>query len=165
MKIGKKKNIIILIVVVIIIWGIVLSNVISYVHSTHENYDENIQSNNDSVSKSGRQPAHFEETEFITLKRDPFGLPRLHTLSKLKPNPKIVHEKNEKSPPVQIDYKIAGTIVNDTEKLLVLEDITNKTTVFLKEGELYKGIKIDSILTESITLTQGSATKKIHIPR
>lgn len=164
MKKGNKRNIAILIIIVTVIWGVVLINIISFVRFNTKSEKVTFKNNDRDSVKVINHSQKLEETKYTYLQRNPFELPirKVH-------HHKINHTKTLIKKPVSqiihLNYKISGTIVNDTDRMLVLEDFTNKKTVFLKEGDVYEGIKIDSILTEHVTLTENHVKRKIQIPR
>jgi len=49
--------------------------------------------------------------------------------------------------------------------VLLLEDVTNNKTVFLREGESYLHLHIKLIETEKVSLLEDKTLKEIVVPR
>ena len=97
-----------------------------------------------------------EEIKYVKLERDPFLFPKVKVLKKKSVQP----VKQIPKVPL-LNYRISGIIVNEKSKLLIFEDNTNKTTVFLHEGETYKDIKIKKIDEEKVVLIEQGKRKEI----
>jgi hypothetical protein len=96
---------------------------------------------------------------YVDLKRDPF-------LFKKK---RIVRKREKTAPAKQmkfendIDFVINGVIWKKNRKLVILQDRTNNSTMFLHEGEKYKNLEINFISPTSVSLLQNNKEKKITI--
>lgn len=158
----KRISFILLITTVIVIWGIILFRI-----TTHflDNDDIQIDIANESlplhpvaVNKKLDEP---EEIGYITLEQDPFTFSDI-----IKPEKKIAAKKNKIKPlpPVEtINYSIKGVIIANSGKMIIFNDESNSKTLFLREGEEYKYIKILKIDTKTVLLTEYKISKEVNI--
>jgi hypothetical protein len=144
----------------VIIWGIILYNIIAYftlpsdpvVHKT----GENTLVTADEVKVN--QTDELKILEYEKLPRDPFLFAKTKNQRVAK---KIRRKKKPDSPPIK--YRINGIVLNNNSRLVVFEDLTNKKTLFLREGEAYSDIQIKKISETNIILTERGEKKEILI--
>ncbi len=160
-KLNKKSNFF-LILTVVVIWGVIGFKVFNYltagddagiIENSETEFDVNIS---ESEEKSINEA---DNVSYINLKRDPF-------LFKKKRNskPKKRETPEEKSIIANdIDFVINGVIMKEDRKLVILQDRTNNSTMFLREGEKYKNLKINSISPSVVSLFQNNKEKKITL--
>ena len=159
---SNKKVLALLTIAVIIIWGAIGYRSVIYFFSDDNSANE-IQLENDLV-KSDLDNINFNlsetSVEYKKLARDPF----LYTMPKNKPAKKsLVQKAAAKTKIDTIDYRINGVIINDRSKMVILEDITNNSTLFLREGEKYKYIVIKKILNNSVLVLENKKRKEVLI--
>ncbi len=164
MKVDAKKNkmLVPLLAAVLIIWGLIIYNIIERLYLDDENVTESIAEPEfyKPTKKRNRENYRLLNLSYTKLKRDPFVL---------KPVPKITPEQQaaavqkEKQAKPALSYKINGVIVNDKSRLVLFEDLSDKSTHFLRKGDEYKTIKIISISDILVTLTEDGKKKEIEI--
>lgn len=175
MKIKAKNNkaVIFLLIVTLAVWGAILYNVIKYYKSRSGSEDageiltsfteEGLKAS--SVNKSSVE-SYGTAMQYKSLDRDPFRMekarPKEDNIPVKKSSP---HE--EKLIPVKprLNYKISGVIINKGNKLVVFEDVTGGKTLFLREGDTYKDITIESVLMDKVTLSEDGLTKEIMLQK
>ena len=168
-KQGKNKLLIPLIVVTIVIWGIIIYNIVGYYNSSGDNFPEIMVPTDDLDETDFQKQISYGTTdvEYIQLVRDPFVFGKKHDAMR-QINTTPVKTKKEKvisvaSVTPAINYTISGTLINDASKLAILEDMTNRKTVFMREGESYLSIVIKEINRAKVVITENGVEKEISI--
>ena len=163
MKKPKNKLTYLLFAAVIFIWGTVANSIINYFSASGESEKElliNDEAGNQ-IAASSFEHRSEKEIEYSDLERDPFVL--AFRPARENKNPKSVVKKQTVPQKEKFAYKIHGVIVNGKSKMVLLEDITEKTTQFLREGETYKNLKIKKITNAQVILTEDNETKTIMV--
>lgn len=175
MKIKTKNNkaVVFLLIITFAVWGMILYNVIKYYKSRSGNSEdagEIVTSFNEGMKASSVNKSSAESYEtsmqYKSLDRDPFRMEKARTTEDNVPVKKS-SPREEKLIPVKprLNYKISGVIINKGNKLVVFEDITGGKTLFLREGETYKGVTIESVLMDKVTLSEDGLTKEIMLQK
>lgn len=162
MKLVGKKNIkfYLLLCVVVLVWGMIFSKIYSHYTQNEENVikltDNSIDKNLVKINYINEKD---EQLEYVKLSKDPF------TFTKIRKKKKTVNSNIKKTevPKETIEFSINGVIINKNSKMLILNDVTNNQTVFLREGEKYKYIKIKSIKQTSVTFLEYNDLKTLQI--
>ena len=157
-----------LILIVLSIWAIIIYNVINYFNSSDK---EEIAaapiagSVPVSVKTNKYRTADIDTLSYTALGKSPFALGT--RIEEKPPAPKPAAPPKAKILPTvpKLNYKITGIIINGGSKLVVLEDVTNSKTVFLREGETYLHLHITLIETEKVSLLEDKTPKEIVVPR
>jgi hypothetical protein len=97
---------------------------------------------------------------YIKLNRNPFLFDKITEQTDKPKSPKVSGSISMNKP---IRYKINGVILNNKRKIIILENLDESNTVFLREGESYKTILIKSILKNKIILIDGNEEKTIQL--
>lgn len=175
----KKKNIafIPILLVTLIVWGVIIYKVIAHLKSSEDANPEIVTNTANVADPINRNSikADIIETEYASLERDPFVL---KGISKVKDNKelngqtnsdvaqKLLQKQKADSPHLdKIQYTINGVIINKESKLVILEDITNKKTIFMREKEEYKDIIIKAIYLNKVVVTENGSKKEIEIKK
>lgn len=163
MKVFGKNRIgtIVLIIAVLIIWGIILFRVFNH-FSDNNDVQINITTESNILPKQilVEKSVKTEEIKYIKLEQDPF------TFTPIKPIRKAIPKKQKKEPIIQVErinYSIKGAIIANTSKVIIFNDETNSETIFLREGEEYKYIKIIEIKPQTVLLTEYKKSKVVSI--
>lgn len=156
----KKAKFYILLVAVFIIWAAIIINVIGRLDSNdYEIIDDNL----DVALKIYKEIKDNNEAkstpEFFSLSRDPFVLRKVKPPRKV--NPKKVVEKPKTQP--QLKFNVQGIISNQDNKLVIIEDLTNRTTVFLAKGDKHETITILDVKENLVKLKVGKEIKEFRI--
>lgn len=95
----------------------------------------------------------------LPLSRDPFffGMPKV--VVKQPANPLADADRR----PAGINYRIGGIICNDKRKVVILEDLSFNTTVFLRKSDKYKNLKILSITKDQVEIDEGGRKVKHNL--
>ncbi|MFA8344336.1 MAG: hypothetical protein ACEPO8_15285 [Rhodothermaceae bacterium] len=146
----KKKTTVPLFVAVLLIWGVIGMRVFEYFTSKDEAKTEVIKQ-----TFTGKKRVSTQEIKFIKFERDvkdPFRLQKTY-----KPNPKRkkVKQTQPKKVKPQLNFAVKGVIINAKSKMVIIEDLTDRSTHFLKEREPYKTIKIVKITNKEITYLEN----------
>ena len=158
---GKKsKSIYVLLISVVIIWGIVIYKVSDFLLSARFDNMEIKEVKDLSIDVTNHMPLSNSghKGTYMKIKRDPFIFSNQGV-----PKKKIVSVINNKSYTEQISYKPKGVIINNFSKLVILEDMSNDTTLFLRVGEQYEGIKILKISADYVRVLEGGKEKDFII--
>lgn len=170
MKLKDKKNIIVLplILITLFVWGTIIYNIIAYYAAKKENNSETIDNKMNYQEENLKGPANDicrTEMFYKELDRDPFTMK----------NPIVVKKKNESKIALalhqqkvipakpEFKYKIIGTIVNSKSNLAILLDLDTEKTVYMREGDEYKGIEIRAIGSNKVIVSENKNTKEIQI--
>jgi len=103
----------------------------------------------------GKRKSNKQEIKFIKFEqniKDPFRLQKIY--SSRQKTKKIKQPWSEKIKP-QLNFTIKGVIINTQSKMVIIEDLTNRSIHFLKERETYKTIKIIKITNKEITYLEN----------
>lgn len=168
---GKNKLLIPLTIITVIIWGIIVYNIVGYYNSFDDNSSEVIESPDD-LEERGSQTQFqnkFYAEDYIELERDPFvfGKKKRNDASQLSNSVSIktkkekVSQESKQTP--SVNYSISGTLINNDSRLAILEDMTNKKTIFMREGDNYLGIVIKEIGRAKVVITENGVEKEISI--
>ena len=175
MKIKQAKNrlLIPLSIITAVIWGIIIYNIVDYYNSLGTDKTDVIDSPVASNQLYLEKPTDNKllNTDYIKLDRDPFvlGARKRNTVAvrtnKESSKPKSQNNKKIKSTtaPVPLNYLIKGVVINDTSKLVIFQDMTNKKTLFMRERETYLGIIIKEINATKILLNESGSEKEINV--
>ncbi|HEX2982186.1 MAG TPA: hypothetical protein VHO28_01445 [Ignavibacteriales bacterium] len=159
---GKKILTVPLIVITIAVWGYIIFRVVAYFTQPEE--DSSVLINSEASADLGsiqKETSSQEEFIYEELDRDPFKLTEYK--KEPPPQPKIGFiEKPFLSEP-EFYYKINGIVMNGSGGLVILEDITNNSTHFLREGEQYKTLQIKRISNNKVILSEKSVEKEIDV--
>ncbi|QQS36978.1 MAG: hypothetical protein IPM56_03205 [Ignavibacteriales bacterium] len=147
-----------LILITITIWGLILYNFADAIwlkqnDAIIENKIEN------SFSDKRDKPFPIKMFEYEILDQDPFG----------RKSAAIVNDRRE---PIQtelpiinnydrINFGVTGIVINGENKNIVLNDETNSKIVFLKEGDIYQGLKIHRVSKQQVELVHILSGEKI----
>ncbi len=153
-NIKNKKLNLLLIMILLIVWGAVLMrffNSEKIYSSPNSNYKindhlENYSAANISVKDTFRN---------VNLSRDPFNYQFEKKVSNKSKSIKNVVDENKK----QFEYKINGLIMSGSSKVAVILDLNESKTIFLREGETYKDLKVRSIHKNEIYIRDGKGDK------
>lgn len=163
MKFTKAKDpiFLLLLVVVIILWGVIITKVINYFTSNDEQEIEIIDEQINSSLFSKRSNAESEANiEYVKLNRDPFVLNPIRNVIK-----KVVKKEEPEKPKEYLNFLVNGVLINNKSKTVLIQDQTNNQTVFLKEGDEYKSIKIVSISPSEIKIKENNEVRTVYISR
>lgn len=158
-KIGSKKINYFLSSLILFIWSAVFY-IVWNGNSSDVEVDLNTQQNeniNSFLSLNISAPDSFYS---IKLHRDPFQFDKI-----IEPSEKLKSSNVpvSTSPHKPVRYKINGVILNNRRKMIVLEDLDENKTVFLRERELYKTLLVKSILKSKIVLVDNNEEKIIQL--
>ncbi|MDP4196306.1 MAG: hypothetical protein Q8940_14715 [Bacteroidota bacterium] len=174
MKLSNKKNIatIPLIIITFVLWSAIFYKVIVYFISNKTNESEaidySIQHNESNHMMINRQ--YNDEAFYRKLSRDPFYMSSqskivvakkyvpIHIKSPLPPN-----AAREPASRPKMNYKMSGVIINNQSKLVMMEDSETGGTIFLREGDEYKGIEIKSIKVDKVIILRDKQISEISI--
>lgn len=151
-----------LLTITIAIWGFVSYNIIVGFSSSN---DTHLNINEDNVALPSANLYDIDKISsqnlnYIKLKRDPFkDYGKRKTLGKTS-NKKTI-KKSRKDPPLNVS--ITGLIVNKKSKILVLENLDEKKTYFLREGDTYKNLRIKKITNNSVEYLKDGELLSIKI--
>ena len=159
-KTSNKSNLILLLSVTVI-WGVIGTKIFYYFNAGN---DSEITGNailefEAAVNDEDINPGDVtKNVSYIDLERDPFQLKKRAVIKRKKEVP-VERPEIEND----IDFVISGVILKEDRKLVILQDRTNNNTMFLREGEKYKNLKINFISPTSVSLLQNNKEKKITI--
>lgn len=159
---GKKILTVPLIVITIAVWGYIIFRVVAYFTQAED--DSSIIINSDAGTELGsaqKETSSPEEFIYEELNRDPFKLTEYK--KEPPPQPKIGFIEKPFLNEPEFYYKINGIVMNESGGLVILEDITDNSTHFLREGEQYKTIKIKRISNNKVTLSEKLVEKEIDV--
>lgn len=170
-KQGKNKLLIPLTIITIVIWGIIIYNIVGYYNSFDDNSSEVIGSPDDLEVMDAQTQLYnkFQVGDYIELERDPFvfGKKKRNDASQQSNSVSIKTKKEkasqESKPNSSINYTITGTLINNVSRLAILEDLTNKKTIFMREGEGYLSIVIKEIFPAKVVIIENGSEKEISI--
>ncbi len=135
------------------LWQFIIFNIVGYINSGDES-TINIHINKIKFSvKSSNikfKRVDINTLAFTRLNKNPFVFEK-----RIVKVSKITKPKFTLPPPPAINFNISGIIINNNKKLVVFNDLTNKRTVFLSEGDKYKDIIIRSIDVEKVTYLEN----------
>lgn len=164
-KIKKKsKAVIPLIIAAAAVWGIIVFRIIDYYSGAAEETqviinDENLIPVVNDINESASRAYNPKP-----IKRDPFTKQKTNTRETIPaPEQRIVKIDNTPEPQPMIEYRITGTIINSGSRMVILEDITNNRTEFLREGDEYKNIKVMKINYDTVELRERGKDKTFDI--
>ena len=166
MKLKKRINIS-LVIIIIVIYGLVVLKVIDYFNSNSDNTNLNAAIDEDASMVSTSKQSKLNSNnlfELKTLSNDPFTFAQIR---RVKDTVKI-DRKIVKKEPVSVSllqFKINGIIINNDSKMITLVDLSNNSTVFLREGEKYSTIKIKSISKDKVEVVENGTAREIEIQR
>jgi hypothetical protein len=148
MKINKKNKFYLLLTAVVIVWGIIIFNIIDRLNDNdYEVIDDNFAEKLNIYKEINDEDDIENETELYTLSRDPFLLKEIKKPVKKAPSRKKL-KKEIKKP--SLKFNVQGIIVNANQKLVIIEDLTNNTTVFLGKGDKHESITVLEIKDDNI---------------
>ena len=156
----KNKTVkIFLFVSVVIVWGLISFKIINYfLQNDSVELEIEVAETSRLHDKIESYNTKITEHDYKKLERDPFTL----QLRKQK----IVKPKTEIKPPVKqaaFNYKIDGLMINGDKKVILLNDISENKTVYLKEGDKYKTLTINEITSNLVSLKENSLLKKLNL--
>lgn len=159
----KKKPIqFMLIACTIVIWGVIIFQV--YL-ALKKSGDDPIKS--DDLQSDVVTPVKLpslgdsSETAFIQLARDPFSFPSVHHEAALVKSTAADPDYQ----PAGIIYRIAGIIINSGSKVIMLEDLSYKKTLYLHENEKYENLQILKINDKTVLLRESGIPKTFEITK
>jgi len=155
----KKNTNKLLIFGVVLLWGYIIFEVITAI----------IKSSPDSINgtdtlafrnnlSSEKYISSGEALIDVSLVRDPFNFTPAKPIVSSTPMPKPI---NMDRLPAGIMYRIAGVIINENRRVVLLEDKTDNRSVFLRENDKYENLKIIGIQHQVVVLEE-SGIKKIY---
>lgn len=173
MKIKGKNNkaVIFLLLVTFLVWGTILYNVIKYYKSrgdgevteTKAFFDE---AGSKSSGNMSQVDVYDDGMKYQSLDYDPFRMEQaIPSESSFRVKKSAFLEEKIIPAKPRLNYRISGVIINRGNKLVVFEDISEGKTVFLREGEIYKDVIIESVLMDKVTLTDDGLTKEIMLQK
>ena len=160
----KRKNLNkLLIAGVVLLWGyIIIQVILSYSH----NKSELIKIDEKELNSSKMHIDLSKDTSTssdIMITRDPFNF---LTIKPAPVTPSPVEKKIDMDKvPAGIMYRIAGVIINELRQVVLVEDFTNKRSVFLRENEKYENLKILSVQYQEVILEESGVRKAIEIDK
>ena len=158
----KKKYLnYILIAVVLILWVLIAVRIFNAVRSSGGGEDISGESMDLKIGEPDRKFSDTLIRIVYHIARDPF-IPAGFRTTPVETAPAV---KAPEKKPVGISYRIAGIIVNNDRRLIMLEDRTNNKTVYLYENGQYLNLKILKIAAESVTLEEFGTKKEIKLER
>jgi len=166
---GKNKLLIPLTVVTIVIWGIIIYNIAEYYNSIDDSTSRIIESTDDLDETDFQKQISYStpDVEYIQLVRDPFVFGKKHNAVQQINNTPVTTKKEKvisvATVTPAINYTISGTLINDASKLAILEDMTNRKTVFMREGDSYLSIVIKEINRAKVVVLEKDVEKEISI--
>ena len=162
MKMPQKINymFIILLISVILIWGIIIYQIINRLTDSDELPIE--ISNEMAVQVSDRRNSesiNYNDLTYVKLDQDPFVFSYVQPTKKTK----TTTSKKEILPKEFLQYHINGVVINANSKTILLQDQSIDQTIFLREGEVYKSIKIMKISPSLVEIKEHGKVKKIDL--
>ena len=158
MKQNKNKLLIPLAGVVLIIWGMIIINIIDILGKDEPNESDDFEFYTENEMSYSNASNSSIEIKPETLDRDPFCFPQTKPKNSSKKN----STKVKKEIP-SISYNVNGVIINGNKKLVILEDVTNDKTVFLREGDTYENIKIKRIYSDRLLIIDKGKNKELYL--
>ena len=166
----NKKFLIPLVIITIIIWGIIVKNIIAYYSNDSVEKTEviSLPENMEITDSVKKENSSFVNTIYLSLPKDPFVFhdnperitkqeTKINRLSGKRFNP------NNGVSPKSLNYSIKGIIINASNKMVLLEDRTENNTVFLRERDFYKNIRIKKINAGVVELEEDGSTKTVIV--
>lgn len=152
----------ILIFGVVLIWGVISVQIIKAILKKHEDkikLDEPVIENNYST----KPPYGMDSisTALQVLLRDPFEFNK--PVVKQEPLP-IDHREVDRKP-AGIMFKVGGIVINENRRSVLIEDLTNKKTVFLRVNERYLNLKIIALKYDSAVIDDNTTTAEYKLNR
>ena len=160
-KPNNKPNLF-LFLTVTVIWGVIGMKVFYYFTTGNETEiigGSGIEFDAGINQEDIRPVSEADDVSYVDLKRDPFLLKKQRVAGKKKKDIPVEQPKIAED----IDFVINGVIMKEDRKLVILQDKTNNSTMFLREGEKYKNLKINFISPSTVSLLQNNKEKKITI--
>lgn len=158
---GRNKFAIPLLTIVLIVWGVIIYEIIiafntdeSILIPPQENYLSryNPESNN-------KKAIEFDTTQYVKFNRDPFVFVKSIKRQNKKPIEKVIKVQTN------LEFKVGGVLINAKRRIVILEDLTNSKTIFMREGDSYKNLVIKKIDKGGVVLLNNGKTEKINIPK
>ena len=155
----KKKINIPLIIVTIIIWGIIVYSISQTVWFNASEEKGEVMMDNDSfdLKKNISPPQPFV---FELLEKDPFDLAYKKSVVEVKKIRIPIKLEAKREIPL-IRFSVGGIVINGDRNKIVLNDETNSNVVFLKEGDLYQGLKVIKVTKNHVEFLQISSGNKL----
>ena len=149
-----------LVIIVIAIWGLILYELIMSFEFPDSKIDVTIKKSelvNFNDIDDINEPIDIDTVQYIKFNRDPFSLVRTKKL--YKERKKIVVKKPEEI----FQFRIEGILINNTSRMVILEDLGTKETLFLREGDSYKNVIVRKVNKGNVVLVNGGETKSFSI--
>lgn len=173
---GKNKLLIPLTIVTLIIWGAIIYNIIEYYSSNDNEAIEVIEAPEilEQTNIASSSINDLQSVEYLEIERDPFKFMKGNNARSNKQIEPTVNPNHKKPliPPINntnststLKYSINGVLINNENKLVVFEDLTNDKVVFLRENENYLQITIKEIGESKVSLLENGNTKEIDIKK
>ncbi len=100
------------------------------------------------------------DLKLFTLSRDPFVLKKVSKPAKRAPVKRVEKEVNQDT---LLKFNVQGIIADGKKRLVIIEDITNRTTVFLAKGDKHESITILDVSDNVVKLKEGSEIREIRM--
>jgi len=158
--VSKKTLNKVLIAGVAIIWGLVVFRfVLSFFASGKDTVVPEDLSLDNSELNLPILSRDTSASQLPLLSRDPFFFGMTKVVAKQPVNPLADADRR----PAGINYRIGGIICNNKRKIVILEDLSFNTTVFLRKSDKYKNLKILSITKDQVEIDEGGRKVKHNL--
>lgn len=156
---GRNKFAIPLLLIVLIVWGVIIYEIIIEFHPgesvlilPEENYLSryNLESNK-------KKAIEFDTIKYVKFRRDPFVFVKSIKRGGEKPIKQLTQVQTI------LEFKVGGVLINAKRRIVILEDLTNSKTLFMREGDSYKNLIIKKIEKGGIVLLNNGKTEEIRI--
>lgn len=156
---GRNKFAIPLLLIVLIVWGVIIYEIIIEFHPgesvlilPEENYLSryNLESNK-------KKAIEFDTIKYVKFRRDPFVFVKSIKRGEKKPIKQLTQVQTI------LEFKVGGVLINAKRRIVILEDLTNSKTLFMREGDSYKNLIIKKIEKGGIVLLNNGKTEEIRI--
>ena len=152
---AKKVKTAMLITGTVLLWGNIFYYLYSNISTPVENSIKELKFSN---SISSIQSINSDSVMGLNITRDPFNL----TVSEApihKPLPPAIILKKA----FTFNYKVNGVIINNSEKLILIEDEGTHQIYFLREGDKFNFLTIKKIEKNLVEVLEDRSPKQIKI--
>lgn len=156
---GKNKFAVPLLLIVLIVWGVIIYEIIN-----EFNIDESVIKlpednylSRDSLVYNKKKVIELDTIQYVKFRRDPFVFLKSIKRKNKKPVKQLTQVQTN------LEFKVGGVLINAKRRIVILEDLTNSKTIFMREGDSYKNLIIKKIEKGGIVLLINGITEKISI--
>ena len=159
---GRNKFAVPLLLIVFIVWGVIIYEIIIAFNTDDSGLiqPEDNYLSIDNMESDKKEVIEIDTIPYVKFKRDPFVFVK-STIKKKKKKP----VKQLTKVKTNLKFKIGGVLINANRRIVIMEDLTNSKTIFMREGESYKNLLIKKIEKGGIVLLNNGKTEKINIPK